>query len=201
MYEVREVDIDDDAILSDWSRVVDDVMRHDVPNQPPWRHEELRGYHRLPWRTRAVAFFAAFSAGEMVGVANTRCSLVDTPHLLNFELRVHPDHRRRRVGTALLEKVIASARDLGRSTLLVEAESPAHGGGPDVDPGGGFAAHHGFKPALVNHHRVLRLPLTADLIDGLTRPDDDYEIVSWRDHLPEEWIEDRARLAARMVTD
>lgn len=201
MHEVREVDVHDDEILTAWWRVSDEVSRHDVPGQPPWRIEELRGYLRFPWRSQKVAYRGAFVDGVMVGMARVDYSLVDTPHLLQFDLQVLPDHRRNGLGTALLEEVVAEARKTGKRTLVAEGVAPAHGGPQIGDPGGGFAFNNGFKPALVNHHRVLHLPVRKDVVDQLEAPEDDYQIVSWRDHLPEEWIEDRARLAARMVTD
>ncbi|MPZ54171.1 MAG: GNAT family N-acetyltransferase [Acidimicrobiia bacterium] len=201
MLEVREVDPNDDEVVSAWWRITHEVADHDTPGQPPWRLDALRGYMSFPWRSQETAHFAAFLDEEMVGVARVDWSLVDTPHLLSSELMVVPEHRRRGAGASLLDKVIALGRKMGKTTLLAEGSAPPHDGPPIDDPGGVFAVNHDFKPALVNHHRVVRLPVDSGATARFDELDDEYEIVHWLDHLPEDWIEDRARLAARMVTD
>ncbi|WP_246486121.1 GNAT family N-acetyltransferase [Kribbella qitaiheensis] len=55
--------------------------------------------------------------------------------------------------------------------------------------GTAFAAARGFARKHEELHQVIELPLAADRIAALERPVDGYEFMRWREHTPDEWIE------------
>jgi GNAT superfamily N-acetyltransferase len=81
---------------------------------------------------------------------------------------VRPAHRRRGVGTALLEAGLDLARAHGRTTVIIEVHRPfAESGGPGDAPGAALLRKHGFGDASLDLHRVLDLPLSAETLDTL----------------------------------
>ncbi|WP_404392013.1 GNAT family N-acetyltransferase [Humibacillus xanthopallidus] len=114
-------------------------------------------------------------------------------------LSVHPDHQRRRVGTALLEHCELALRDDGCDRIH------EHSGAPDEqgDAATGFAIANGYRQTLLVLRQDLALPVDEAALTALDpRPDPAaYAIETSVDGLPEEWLEDRALLARRMSTD
>ncbi len=147
---------------------------------------------------------------------------VDVPvkgnlHAAWVGVQVHPDHRRRGLGTTLLgvgEKIAAEA---ARGTLQGEAEfadlpgspvlAPPTGSGkaPADDPGVRFALSHGYELTQVERRSVLRTPVAPDLLDSLETEArahaDGYRLHRWDATVPDEWLDAFAVLETRMSTD
>jgi GNAT superfamily N-acetyltransferase len=88
----------------------------------------------------ARQFLAAVEDDRVVGAAHVTLPLRDNlAHSFGL-VSVLPAHRRRGVGTALLEWVEGVAREGGRSTLQMHTARRPGG----AAPGGGFARRHGF---------------------------------------------------------
>lgn len=118
----------------------------------------------------------------------------DNLTLALVDLAVHPDHRRRGIGTLVLDHLVRLAQEAGRTTLVAETAYPSGGS----DPGEAFLRAHGFEVAQTMHRNDLdvrsHLPGEAPAADG-------YAIETSADDTLDEWLEDRAHLSRRMSTD
>jgi GNAT superfamily N-acetyltransferase len=159
-----------------------------------WGADELRVLEGKPDR-RTQNFAAVDPGGAVVGAASVVLRLRDNPRAGFISLAVHPDDRRRGIGSRLLAWVEDQARQAGRSVLIAETEW--RDGGTDSH-GEGFAARHGYQPVQHTLRSSLRLPAT------LPNPDEgsgDYALETCVDGIPESWLEDRSELQRRMSTD
>jgi len=113
---------------------------------------------------------------------------------------VHPDARRRGIGTGLLAEAERRARAAGRTELSAEIDEPGPGA-----PGRAFAERRGFRCGLVEVRRDLALPADEGRLAALERDalsaSSGYEVRTWRDDTPEGLLEDRALLERRLSTD
>ena len=103
------------------------------------------------------------------------------------EVLVHPERRRQGLGTALLERVVEGARELGVQTLRGQHLTPE---------GAAFCSQLGA----VDEQRVVRsyLPLqTADLPEPLVP--DGWRLVNWLGRVPDEHIDAYARARVAMA--
>ena len=118
---------------------------------------------------------------------------------------VHPDHRRKGVGTSLVESMATIGRAHGRSVLnsIVDvpvARAPTHPSAP-------FARHAGFVATMSGNLRSLALPLEVDRLEQLratvrgARNAAAYRTFAFRGPWPEEYLDDQCELARRMSTD
>jgi mycothiol synthase len=122
MIQVRRAE--SDADLEGWIR----VKRAVLPNESAWAVEDFKT--RMP-DDRAV--FVAELDGRIVGAGLGGRS--DDPQRGYVAPRVHPDARRRGVGTALLRECLALVESLGLERVSGQA----------VDPGSkAFAERYGF---------------------------------------------------------
>lgn len=202
---VVEVDPTDEQQFLRWYRVLEAAQRHDAPDDPDWSLRELRAValrSSEPEAPERAVHLAVVDGGEFVGAARLDLPQRDNRHLALGELfAVHPDARRRGVGSALLDAVDAAAAADGRTDLLGEfAELPDR-----PAPGRGFALARGFACAQVNVRRDLDLPPDAARLVALEAAcapyADGYRVVTWGDRCPEQYVQDRALLARRMSTD
>lgn len=140
---------------------------------------------------------AALRRGELVGTLWLQWGLRDNPHLAEAEINVRPDHWGRGTGRALHAEAVRRVRAQGRTTLIGEANAPVEGGGPAL----GFAAAMGAEPVHVEKHLVLDLPVDPGevlrLKDRAHAPG--HDILTWRDHCPDEHAEAFCRLQAQMA--
>jgi mycothiol synthase len=97
---------DTDADYEGWAR----VKRAILPNERAWTPQEFRERAR-PDRL----FLVAELDGEIVGAGSSGPS--DVAERAGVIPRVHPDYRRRGIGTALLRELVAHAATLGREVL------------------------------------------------------------------------------------
>jgi len=87
--------------------------------------------------------------GQPAVVGSVSTTEYDNLHLAWLGVKVHPDHRRRGLGSEMLEAMLAEARRRGRTTFGSDAWAS--------DGPAAFAARHGFEPAsrAVNRRQVL----------------------------------------------
>jgi GNAT superfamily N-acetyltransferase len=159
-----------------------------------WGADELRVLEAKDDR-RTLNVAAVGPDGAVVGAASVVLRLRDNPRAGFISLAVHPDHRRRGIGSRLLAWVEDRAREAGRTVFIAETEWRE--GGVDSH-GEGFAARHGYVAAQHTLRSTLRLPAT---LPGLEEGSDDYVLETSVDGIPESWLEDRAELQRRMSTD
>lgn len=166
-----------------------------------WTARELREKTRVDAASENV-FLLARRHGTAVGAGWVAMPQRDNVHFAEVSLDVHPDHRRRGVGAALLAALEAIAAEAGRTSLRVESTVKVD----QPDPAEPFASRHGYRNAQVDLRSDLELP---DDLDGLLSPLEeeaapfaaDYDVLTWWDDVPLEWREERARCAVQMSTD
>jgi GNAT superfamily N-acetyltransferase len=83
---------------------------------------------------RSLTYCGAFHAGELAGFVNVAGD--GGAHALLLDPTVHPAHRRRGVGLALVRRAAALARAAGATWLHVDYEPPLEA----------FYAAAGFRP-------------------------------------------------------
>lgn len=187
---------------------------------------EAPDFHRVSWATpnaRQVAW-AVVEDGEVVAFAKASLPLKDNQHAVELDLATSPAHRGRGHGRALLAAVAGFARSEGRDTLL-----GATGVRPDpaeawrlheravADPstttrplpgatlGVSFAQAAGADLVQTEVRSQVTLPVPADVLATgeaeVAAHAGGYATVTWQGSCPEELMDDRAALAARMDTD
>lgn len=166
--------------------------------------EVLASLSRPARAYRELVMVALDDDERVAGAARLRLPQQDNVHLVEVEIAVPPQARRRRVGTALLRAVRDLARDERRTSLLTSLDRPAE---PDRSqwPGTAFAAAVGLTRRLTSVRRDLPLPPDAQRLkhleaDALVRADG-YRIETWRGRTPEAYLRRLAGLMARMSVD
>ncbi|GAA3561059.1 GNAT family N-acetyltransferase [Kribbella ginsengisoli] len=141
---------------------------------------------------------ALVDGDQWLGIAWLDWWLQENTHLVEVEIAVAAAYRRTGVGSRLLEAVIERATQDGRRLLSGMILGDAETG---ESAGTAFAAKHGFVRKLVELHQVLELPLSEERLADLDQPVDGYEIVQWREHTPDEWVEQFAEALSAMSVD
>ncbi|WP_460458621.1 GNAT family N-acetyltransferase [Angustibacter peucedani] len=206
MDDVRIVRFDpltDDELLEGWVDAGMEAGRHEFgEDHTVYSADEVRERNRTSTDRRFV-MVAALQGDRVVGEGNVHLSLVDNLTVARSFFSVRPGSRRRGIGSALLAELEAAAREDGRRTMLVSSEvSTAH-----ADPADTFGPAHGYAKALVTLRNDWRLP--AGPVDEVLAPVEaeaaphaaDYDLLTWWDGMPEEWLDQRAALQTRMSTD
>jgi GNAT superfamily N-acetyltransferase len=201
--EVEAIDAHDTAAFDEWFDVWHSVDMETWPDGPGWQYEELLAmaldrdgaFVRRPLVARRV--------GVVAGVVGREMTRHDNLHMARIDLRVHPEHRRHGVGTALVEAADRIAAAAGRTVLAGEDETPLRS--DYVDCATPFARHLGFTVVQRMVRRSIALPLEAAhaaALQGDPRATPEgYTLVTFGNHWPEEHVEDRCELGRRMSTD
>lgn len=155
------------AAVTNAARVVDSPWLHPLTEHECW------GELRWGWDGDPAVGLLASVDGVDVAAARYETSTYDNLHLAWVEVEVDPAHRRRGHGSALLERLLARARDDGRTTMGVSCwDAP----GPRA-----FAARHGFEQRSVEVHRRQYVDGPVDVAVPAAP---DYELVRWPRRTP-----------------
>jgi GNAT superfamily N-acetyltransferase len=154
----------------------------DQPADPAPVLADLEAKVRTHRADRRRPHVVAHADGEIVGWGVVWMSLVDNRHMGLLDLWVHPDHRRRGVGTALVREVLAVLAEDGRTVLL--AESAAGGPGDEV------AAAFGVRLVQTERMSLLRLSDVdwADVEAVAAGKHPGYRIEAWAERAPDELL-------------
>ena len=204
--EVIQIDPLDEDLVDSWIDAKRAVAAHDLPGlAPPSAAFERLCLLLVPGSLRAETWLAV-ADGQVLGYALLDMPATDNLHLVDVTLEVRPEHRRRGIGTSLLEHVERRAAQLGRDTVVSYVTESL----PDVvrldESGKAFAAARGYP---VVETEILGRNLLAEvdeaaldrLYDRAWRKAEGYELVEWTGQAPEDAADDLARLHARMWTD
>jgi GNAT superfamily N-acetyltransferase len=198
--EIRPIDLLDETRPADaqrWTAIHAAVQREIFGEKgSSWTLEEIRAFHRSGEKLRVAR--AAWQDGEMVGALDVILPVVDNTSQAQLWLSVDPAHRRRGAGAALL----AEAERVGaqHDRMIFNAETEWAQGRSDESER--FARAHGFEIGLTMLRSDMALPADRDALDQvLAGTQDDYAFESFVDHMPQEWLDDRAVLQQRMSTD
>ncbi|MGY1679191.1 GNAT family N-acetyltransferase [Geodermatophilus sp. SYSU D01176] len=193
----------DDELFAAWCEVWAASQRADRPDEPPRpARDHVAVACRLvtPGGSMAGTHRAAVDDGTVVGALRLLLPVRDNVAVAHVGLAVHPDHRRRGIGSALLDEGVRLAAAAGRSALIGEVDEPR----PDT-AGRAFALRHGWSGDLLETRRDLLLPVDdarlATLEARAGAAGAGYEVLTWRDRTPDALLDDRALLGRRMSTD
>ncbi|HSF26118.1 MAG TPA: GNAT family N-acetyltransferase [Actinomycetes bacterium] len=120
------------------------------PSMPPETAREAFAQLTYGWDGEPPELTIVRDGTALVAVGTLECPRRDNAHLGQFAAVVDPGHRRRGLGSALLEAALARLRELGRRTVLAEA--------PEGSAGEGFLRAGGFASASTDVQRLL--PIT-----------------------------------------
>jgi GNAT superfamily N-acetyltransferase len=204
--EMLPIDPLDADLVGAWIAMQNAVIAHDRPGDAPYSPAHQRLRLLLHPAAVEVERYVARVEGQVVGGFELVLFTRDNQHLASFELEVHPDHRRRGIGSHLLEFMEQRVAELGRDTLLAGVAESVEGA-PAVDHAGReFAKARGYKAVDNEIHRRNDLFAVAD--DDLAALYADawakatgYELIQWVNHAPEDIVEGIAAMRARMYTD
>jgi GNAT superfamily N-acetyltransferase len=204
--DVVAVDPEDGGLLSQ-SYDVWHLVDHELwPDHTGFSERDFRAFHAHVGTSRRFVLLAARDrGGSVVGAGTMEIPLRDNLHAAEVTVMVHPDHRRRGIGTSLVEGMARIGRTQGRRVLnaIVDvpiARAPTHPSAP-------FARHAGFVATMSGNLRCLALPLEGDRLEQLratvrgARNAADYHTFAFRAPWPEEYLEDQCELSRRMSTD
>ncbi|GAA5149652.1 GNAT family N-acetyltransferase [Nocardioides marinquilinus] len=191
--EIRPFGPDDDAALRAWVTVSNRCRDVDSPWTPPDTERGARVRFSQGWDGEPSLGFVGEHEGEVVAIGALNYSDRDNLHLAWLSLEVDPAHRRRGLGSRLLERLEAEAAGMGRTTV----------GASCWDDAGllAFATRHGYEQRAVNINRRQVLadvdPATLDAIfEESAAASSDYELVRRHGPTPESELEALALLTA-----
>jgi mycothiol synthase len=151
---IEEIDVrslSDEAI--DEINVFRNVLRAEAaPEDPPMTDEVARaGYRVMPSFIVPRAFVVRDEDGSLIAQLETTWEREENnQHLLDVQIAVHPSHRRRGIGAALLGVAVEVA-DAATKTLMILHTSDR------VPAGEAFARRIGADAALVGHTNRLAI--------------------------------------------
>ncbi len=175
-----------------------------------WRHDDP-GERMEMWAAVEQGTDAGLSGNEddgvVVGIGILWLALDDNTDKAWIEVVVHPDHRRRGAGRALVQRMVDSAREDGRTEVLAELLVPAGDADPvPAHPHRSFAQALGFVTTSTDIVRHLLLPVDPELLDSLAaraRPHwvGDYRLETHVDGVPEPLQEGLCAVMNRLGVD
>ena len=187
--ELRTLEAGDEALLRAWWEVGRAAsVERPFDAWPSW--EAVRTKVATPRTDGHAVRWAALADGRVVGACSLWFFDLDNPHRAEVETWVHPDARRRGVGSTLLAAAESSARGQGRTTVVATAFAPVGA----ESPGSLFAAARGYRVASHEETKLVDLRRAptgwAALDDQVAAALGGYRVVVAEEAVPEEHLDD-----------
>ena len=191
--EITEFAPDDAAAVRRYVEVANAVRAADSPWVHPLTLHGATGLLRHHWDGEPPVPFLATVDGVPVGLAEWHVSFYDNLHVAGLTVEVHPDHRRRGHGSALLDALVERTRAAGRTSLCIDAW--------ESDAARAFAARHKFELKSVEvNRRQLLADVDQALVDRLhgeaAAVAAAYELVRCPPRTPDDQLDAMAAMAA-----
>lgn len=204
--DVRLIDPFDEDALAGCAAVLEASDKEMWPDLTGYSVVDLRAFARFKGESRRWELLAAGEpGGPVLGMALMEFPKLENPHSTEITLAVHPQHRRRGVGTALVDTMAERAAADGRRTLNTIVDVPI--GLATDHPSGPFARRNGFEQTLTGNKRLLRLPFDPvrrdELCDVVAEAPGahEYRTMAFVAPWPEEFLDDHCTLLRVMSTD
>ena len=195
----------DSVAMGQWYDLMVAVTRHDLPDFPtPSRLEHMARFEH-PWPASTEKALLAWDGDRVVGAASYLLPQAENLSTIYLELIVHPEHRRRGIGTRLLDEVYAAARRHDRSLIEVETVQALPGGVARDEAGYRYLTNRCHRPGVTSIRSRCQVAghspgVEAALAEAWTHADG-YSLVQWHDAAPEEIVKDVAALQSRLMLD
>src|SRR6266700_2158355 len=134
-----------------------------------WSTDEIRAFYVDQKDERRTAW-AAVVDGAVVGHLELQIPLADNTHRAAVEILVHPESRRRGIGSALLDVAERAARTERREVMGAESDVATD----RDDPAAGFAARHGYTAEQTELRSDLELPLADGVLAATVAETDEH---------------------------
>jgi GNAT superfamily N-acetyltransferase len=204
--EVRLVDPSNDNELAEWAAVLrasdDDLW----PGLTGFTLPDIRAFARHRSRSKRFDLLAArHLGGPILGVGMMELPLRDNVGSAEVTVAVHPTHRRRGVGTAIVEGMAERGRADGRTVLNSIVDVPLECAATHASLS--FAPKVGFEAMLAGNLRHLSLPMDGARMHELRAEvarapgADAYRILTFEAPWPAQYLEDQCALFQCMSTD
>jgi GNAT superfamily N-acetyltransferase len=204
--EARRVDPFDDELLAEWSNVLRASDEDMWPGQTGFTLPDIRAFARLRGKFHRFELVAAGEpGGPVVGVGMMELHLRDNRHSVELTVAVHPAHRRRGAGTAVVARLAELAAANGRRSMNAIVDVPVAQAADH--PSLSFAPKVGFEAMLPGNRRHLAVPVVAARLDELrgvvaaARDAASYRTFTFVAPWPDDVVEDHCELLRRMSTD
>jgi GNAT superfamily N-acetyltransferase len=201
---IREVDLASDAEL----RAFHDVyVRAETQDGRPWTHPmalaELVQELREPAPTEWYEGFVALDGDRVVGVLRLGYFEGSDLDKIWLEVYVDPAERRKRVGTALVDRALERAREQGRPTVITDT-TYAWEQREDA-PARRFIEGLGFSLANLEILRTLQLPVADALLEEMEADaaphHEGYQLLTYTGEMPEELQQSWCDVVNRLAVD
>jgi GNAT superfamily N-acetyltransferase len=192
--EIREIDQADEHLVHRHWEIGRDAEAAYRPYDfyPQW--ETAWSTYQVGREDLRFVLLGAFDGRTMVGAGRTDVNLLDNLHSASSVIFVDPARQRQGVGRALDAACVEVARAEGRRLLMTEAYAPPGGESAGVL----FARSMGYVAGIEDGMKVVDLietePTWAALEAKAAAAHADYRVITWRDHVPEEYIDDYCTL-------
>lgn len=204
--DIEPVEKFDDETAAQLLALEHAVHAADYPDRPPQCSVRYPAELRHPRPGSDIRHRVVRDGGRVVAHLKVWMPTRDNLHLAGFEILVHPEHRRRGIGGALIQTGLGIAREAGRTTVTAGTLSSWGDGPARPEAGQRFLEALGFRLALTEVERradVTALDLATEqrLYDEARSRADGYEIIGWTGRTPEELHDGVARLNSTFLTE
>ncbi|MBA3781672.1 MAG: GNAT family N-acetyltransferase [Nocardioides sp.] len=204
MIGIVEVDPSDEAALRAYWETEQTAIRADRPHALLRTWDMLLKDAQSPGRYYRRRLLAARDGDVTVATAEIGGSVEDNTHLADLEINVLPDRRREGIGRAVYDDAMRRCAEQGRTTVCGELHVPM-GTEPVAAAPYAFATAMGLAEVHAEDHLVLPLPVddghVAVLRTAAEAKAAEYEIITWGDVCPDDYIEAFCAMRTRMDSD
>ncbi|MEV6603521.1 GNAT family N-acetyltransferase [Kutzneria sp. NPDC051319] len=108
----------DEATLAEYYELMVASAKIDRPHEPTTSYEAVIGRLRRPGPgAYTMRYWFAYQTGKVVGHMTLSLPMLETPHLASIEITVHPDFRRRGIGSDFLRTLFPVLHAEARTTV------------------------------------------------------------------------------------